>query len=252
MPFSGGQRHKSFEQSSAGTARSFAEALVPIGEHVAHLIPQIAKIVDPADDLIELIFRQRADFAAGSTARITNFENSREFFKREADFERTPDQPDALDRFRRILPVARCRSVGTRQDPDALIVTERIGAHAAFTSQFAGSHVTFPCLSVHLCAQYGPWNRFGGQALFFRHRRNQERPTARDTAPEYQPHRLGEQICELVARIKALMNFTPQACCWIFYRWVIFQPVKLPRLFQSRVLRFLNTCSCCVGRASSP
>jgi len=166
MPFSGGQRHKSFEQSSAGTARSFAEALVPIGEHVAHLIPQIAKIVDPADDLIELIFRQRADFAAGSTARITNFENSREFFKREADFERTPDQPDALDRFRRILPVARCRSVGTRQDPDALIVTERIGAHAAFTSQFAGSHVTFPCLSVHLCAQYGPWNRFGGQALF--------------------------------------------------------------------------------------
>jgi hypothetical protein len=156
-----GERHESFEQSGASTARSFAEALVPIVEHIAHVIPQIAKIVNPADYLFELSFRQRANFAARSATRVANFEDSCEFFQREADSERSSDKPNALDRFRRILPVARCSSLGAWQDTDLLIMAERIGADTTFTSELAGFHR----LLGYLC-QYRPRNQFGGQGLF--------------------------------------------------------------------------------------
>ena len=141
VSFSGGDRHESFEQSGASTARSFTEALVPIVEHIAHVIPQIAKIVYLADYLFELGLRQRANFAARSATGVANLEDSCELFELEADFERSPDKPDALDRFGRILPVARGRSLGAWQDTDLLIMAERIDADTAFTSETAGSHV---------------------------------------------------------------------------------------------------------------
>jgi len=153
MSFSRGERHESFEQSGASTARGSTEAFVPIVEHIAHVIPQIAKIVNPADYLFELGFRQRANFAARSATSIANLEDSCELFQREADSERSPDNPNALDRFRRILPVARCRSPGAWQDTDLLIMAESIGADTAFTSELAGFHM----LLGYLC-QYQPRN----------------------------------------------------------------------------------------------
>jgi hypothetical protein len=94
VSFSGGERHESFEQSGASTARSFTQALVPIVEHTAQVIPQIAKIVNPVDYLFEFGFRQRANFAARSATGVANFEDSCELFQREADFERSPDKPE--------------------------------------------------------------------------------------------------------------------------------------------------------------
>ena len=161
MSFSGGERHESFEQSGASTARSFTQAFVPIVNHTAHVIPQITKIVNPADYLLELGFCQRANFAARSATGVANFEDSCELFQRKADFERSPDKPNALDRFRRILPVASCRSLGAWKDTDLLIMAERIGADTAFTSDLAGFHI----LLCYLC-QYRPRNQFGGQGLF--------------------------------------------------------------------------------------
>jgi hypothetical protein len=105
------------------------------------VIPQIAKIADPANYLFELGFRHCTDLLAGCATGVANSKDSCELFQREPDFESATHEPNPLNSFGRILPVPGRGSLRALQDPDFLIMAERICTDTAFASEFAGLHV---------------------------------------------------------------------------------------------------------------
>ena len=85
----------------------------------------------------QLLHREFSYLFARRTARVGNFQDSRQFIEREADRQRAADQLHSLESIRRILPIATPTASRACEYALALGMPQRIGAHAGESRQFA-------------------------------------------------------------------------------------------------------------------
>jgi hypothetical protein len=77
------------------------------------VVQQLAKLVSKHDKIseipfhfIELLCSKRSNLATRRAASVSLGEYSRQLFNREADAQRSLNQPDSIDRTRRIFSIA--------------------------------------------------------------------------------------------------------------------------------------------------
>ena len=92
--------------------------------------PQRGQFRDLPVELDQLPGRELIYLPAWRPAAIANAQNARQFLEAEPHAQRAAHQPDAMDRFRRILPVPGRRSSRARQHSQPLIVPQGVCAHA--------------------------------------------------------------------------------------------------------------------------
>jgi hypothetical protein len=113
------------------------EACVPLVEHCGELLPHGRHLRDAAVERVELLPCQRPHVAARRRPAVALAEDPLDLAEREADRERSPDEPHALDGRPRkaAVPVRAAHRRG--QDAHALVVADRVRADAADPGQLA-------------------------------------------------------------------------------------------------------------------
>lgn len=99
----------------------------------------LSQSIDVGPNPGEFLLRQFKYAAAWNTACVPGLKNVCQFRQRETDAKRSPDNPNPLDDFRWIHPIAGLGSLSFRQDPNPLVVPNCIGADGRGLRQLAGS-----------------------------------------------------------------------------------------------------------------
>src|SRR5258708_3892869 len=114
---------------------------------------------DPLVELPELARGQITDLPTGRMTRGALAKDARELIEREADAQRAPDDANAVDGGSRVAPVATSIANDTLDDTLALVMPNRIDAHACLLCNVADEK------SRAHGDQRKAWNRFQSQGL---------------------------------------------------------------------------------------
>ena len=111
--------------------RRRGERRVPVVQRPAHPRARGGKVVDLAIDGVQDPLRGGAHVAARRAAGVAHAEERRELVEREAEPLRAADHVEALDDRWRVDAIAGRRALRFRQEPDPLVVADRVDADAA-------------------------------------------------------------------------------------------------------------------------
>jgi hypothetical protein len=121
------------------TRRGGVEARVPVFKNQSKIVSKASQLLQPEFGLIEFFRGDRSDLAARAPALVSLLEDGGQLGQRKAERKSAANEPDALDGVVGIDAVVVRRTAGSRQNSDALIVSERVRTHATETRQHAGS-----------------------------------------------------------------------------------------------------------------
>jgi hypothetical protein len=110
-----------FQQHGSSAVRSRFQPPAPIREQVKQMLAQVRHIGQLTFQLFQFASRQSSYFPAGCAASLSHPKHARKLSQRQAQPQRSPNQPYAVYRLRRVLPVSRARPHRTRQDAHPLI-----------------------------------------------------------------------------------------------------------------------------------
>jgi hypothetical protein len=165
----GGERLEQLGRRARGRCR---EALVPFNEEPPELVAETGEVLDPTLRFGEPFGGERLDPLAGRRPAPAVSQEDADLGEREADRERPLDEPDDVEGLRRVDAVAVRETPRRRKEFGALIVAERVGAHAGRRGELARPHLprgAFPGLHGR---QSRPRNRFRSQGRLRARRRS--------------------------------------------------------------------------------